>query len=177
MKLIPLKLLGAAILSAVAFILWAITSPSATIEPLVAPELEQTHIVTRVLDGDTIVITGGKKVRYIGIDAPELYGNSNSSECFALEAKTRNEQLLLGKTVRLESDVSETDQYDRLLRYVYIDDPLSSIYPGTSINEILVAEGYAFAQNFPPDVAKQDILTNLEKEARENNLGLWNSCE
>lgn len=170
-----LKLIGATLLSAVAFVLWAITSPTTSIEPLSSQD--ERAVVTRVLDGDTIVVTGGKKVRYIGIDTPELYGSTQDSECFAREAKSRNEQLILGKPVRLEKDVSEADKYNRLLRYVYIDDPLSSIHEDTSINEILVSEGYAFARTYQPDIALQKHLTTLEKEAREKGFGLWGGCK
>lgn len=177
-----LRLLIAALLSGIAFILWATMSPSAEITPLLesgeqtSQQEMQRYTVTRVLDGDTIVLSDGNKVRYIGIDTPELYGTTEDTECFAQEAKRRNQELILGKTVRLERDVSETDEYGRLLRYVYIDDPLSSIHEETSINEILVHEGYAFARTFPPDVAKQELLQKLEEDARDKQFGLWRVC-
>lgn len=173
------RLLAAMVLSGVAFVLWAIMSPTAEVVPLIQNQEETDvtlHTVARVLDGDTIVLSDGTRVRYIGIDTPELYGDTDDTECFAQEAKQRNQDLLLGKTVRLEQDVSETDEYGRLLRYVYIDDPLSSIYAATSINEILVHEGYAFARSFPPDVAKQSILHDLESDARKHQRGLWRAC-
>lgn len=171
-----LRLIAAGLLSAVAFVLWAVMSPpSGAPSPTTDPE--ERHVVTRVLDGDTIVVNGGVKVRYIGIDTPEFYGDSQETECFAREAKIRNEQLMLGMTVRLESDVTDTDTYGRLLRYVYLDDPRSSISDEVSINEILVHEGFAFARTFPPDVALQENLTKLEADARENNRGLWDSCK
>ena len=174
------RLVIVGVLSAVAFILWAVTAPSATVSPLIPPATEQEadrYVVTRVLDGDTIVVNGDTKVRYIGIDSPEFYGqDTNENECFAAEAKQRNEQFVLGRTVVLEKDTTDTDEYDRLLRYVYIDDPLSSVHEATSINEILVHEGYAFARAFPPDTAMQKNLSELEQDAKQNNRGLWEEC-
>lgn len=118
--------------------------------------------VTKVIDGDTIEIEGGKKVRYIGIDAPESYS------CFSLESMLRNKELVEGKIIVLEKDVSETDRYNRLLRYVYVDD--------TFVNEILVKEGYAQVSTYPPDVKYQDKFLAAQKEARDNNRGLWSFC-
>ena len=133
--------------------------------------------VTKVFDGDTIeVIEEGEKasgpdgpmarrVRYIGIDTAEVYPKV---ECFSLEAKKENEDLVLGKTVRLEKDISETDQYGRLLRYVYIDDKF--------VNDELVKNGFAKFFTFPPDVKYQDKFKESEKYARENRQGIWSSC-
>lgn len=118
--------------------------------------------VAKVIDGDTIEIEGGKRVRYIGIDAPESY------TCFSSESKARNKELVGGKTIILEKDISETDRYGRLLRYVYIDD--------TFVNEILVKEGYAQVSTYPPDVKYQAKFLAAQKEARDNNRGLWSSC-
>lgn len=80
------------------------------------PTQEEAQItVRRVVDGDTIELSTGQRLRYIGIDTPETNGG-----CFSLEAKLANEQLVLNKPVRLEKDVSETDRYGRLLRYVWV---------------------------------------------------------
>lgn len=76
-----------------------------------------TVAVIKVIDGDTIVIEGGYRVRYIGIDTPEIRPRE---EAYAIEAWQANRQMVEGKRVRLEKDVSETDRYDRLLRYVYV---------------------------------------------------------
>ena len=127
----------------------------------------ETARVTRVIDGDTIEIEGGNRVRYIGVDTPEMTGDP-MRRCFSIEARDKNRKLVEGKLVRLVKDVSETDRYGRVLRYVYINDIF--------INEQLVKEGYAHAVSFPPDIANQEILMNAEEEARENNAGLWNKC-
>ncbi len=119
-------------------------------------------IVTRVIDGDTIVIDTGQRVRYIGVDTPEVYPEE---EAYGMEAWQANRQLVEGKKVRLEPDVSETDKYGRLLRYVYADDIL--------VNAELVRLGLAEAKAYPPDTRHQDLLEQTEREAREAGRGIW----
>jgi len=131
-----------------------------------ATKAEETHLVTRVIDGDTIEIGGTTKVRYIGMDTPE---STNSKECFGNEASEKNKEMVLSKQVVLEKDVSETDKYGRLLRYVWVE--------GVMVNEKLVADGYANAVSYPPDVKHQEKFKEAERFARENNLGLWNKCQ
>ncbi len=101
-------------------------------------------------------------MRYIGIDAPEVYPKL---EAFGMEAWQANRQLVEGKDVRLERDVSETDGYGRLLRYVYVDDIL--------VNAELVKEGLAQAKAYPPDIKYQDYLEELEQQARLGGRGMW----
>lgn len=131
-------------------------------------ESEEGVLVTRVIDGDTIEIDGGQKVRYIGIDTPETVDPRTTVQCFGKEAAAKNKELVEGKKVRLEKDVSETDKYGRLLRYLYIGDVF--------VNKVLVQEGYAFSSPYPPDIKYQDLLNQAQKEAREKGLGLWGSC-
>ena len=118
--------------------------------------------VTRVIDGDTITIAGGYKVRYIGIDTPEIYPRI---EAFGIEAWQANRELVEGKEVRLERDVTETDRYGRLLRYVYVDDIF--------VNAELVRLGLARSKAYPPDTKYQDLLEEMEAEAREAGRGMW----
>ena len=118
--------------------------------------------VTKVIDGDTIEIAGGFKVRYIGIDTPEVYPQR---EWYGLEAWRKNEELVGGKVVRLEKDVSERDRYGRLLRYVYVD--------GLFVNAELVRLGYARAKAYPPDTKYQELLERSGEEARAAGRGLW----
>lgn len=138
-------------------------SPSAT------PTSERVSAqVVRVTDGDTIrVRLDGKElaVRYIGIDTPETVDPRRDVQCFGREASAFNAQLVGGKTVELERDVSETDRFGRLLRYVYVD--------GRMVNEELVRNGYATATSYPPDVKYQDRFLALEREARAKGTGLW----
>ena len=135
---------------------------------------DQLTKVVKVIDGDTIKIDTGQTVRYIGIDTPELHHPKKKLECFGKEARDKNKKLVEGKLVRLEKDVSETDKYWRLLRYVYVITESSP--SGEFINDYLVREGYAYSSTFPPDVKYSDHFRNLENQARENLRGLWNKC-
>jgi len=118
--------------------------------------------VTRIIDGDTIEVEIGGFIfglRYIGIDCPEpgQYGCE--------EATQANRQLVEGRTVHLEKDVSDIDRDGRLLRYVYVEDIL--------VNAELVRQGYATAWTYPPDVAYSDLFVQLAIEAKEAGRGLW----
>ena len=121
-----------------------------------------TALVTRVIDGDTIVIEGGYRVRYIGIDTPEIHPELKAYGMKALEA---NCELVEGKVVRLKRDVSQTDPHGRLLRYVYVDDIF--------VNAELVRLGLAQAKAYPPDTKYQEDLEQLETEARQAGRGMW----
>jgi len=128
----------------------------------------ETARVVNVVDGDTIdVLIGGRefRVRYIGIDTPETVDPRRPVGCFGREASERNRALVEGETVGLERDVSETDRFGRLLRYVWAD--------GEMVNARLVEEGYATAAEFPPDVRYADLFGALQADARANGRGLW----
>jgi len=125
--------------------------------------------VRKVVDGDTIQVSiDGKDytLRYIGIDTPETVQPNHPVEWMGPEATAANEALVAGETVYLEKDVSETDRYGRLLRYVYLAD-------GTMVNAELVRRGYAHSSAYPPDVKHQELLDRAEREAREAGRGLW----
>jgi len=115
--------------------------------------------VKEVIDGDTIILSDGRRVRLIGINTPEhgMY--------FYEEAKEALEMIVLGKKVFLEKDVSEKDQYGRLLRYVYLGDLF--------VNMEMVKRGFANVYTYPPDVKYMNEFLEAERYARENNLGLW----
>jgi micrococcal nuclease len=126
---------------------------------------DQLFLVTKVIDGDTFQIASGEKVRLIGIDTPE---STIKKECFGKESSDYLKQLIDQKYVKLEKDISETDKFDRLLRYVYIDQLF--------VNKTLVENGYATIATYPPDVAHVETFLDSQRLAQENNLGLWNSC-
>jgi micrococcal nuclease len=105
-------------------------------------------------------------LRLIGIDTPETVAPGEPVACFGPEASDRTKALATGQTVTLEKDVSETDQFDRLLRYVYLPD-------GRMLNEVLVSEGYARAVEYPPDVKYAQRFEAEGAAAREAGLGLW----
>jgi len=125
--------------------------------------------VARVIDGDTIEIEGGERVRYIGMDTPETVDPKKLVQCFGKEASDENKQLVEGKTVRLGKDTTERDRYGRLLRYVYVGD--------TFVNLQLVALGFAHADAFPPDILHQEWFDEAERAARGAGLGLWRACK
>jgi micrococcal nuclease len=127
--------------------------------PLACRQPYDTVMVVKVIDGDTIVIEGGYHVRYIGVDSPE------TDEFYYSEAKQMNADLIAGKKVRLESDITDKDKYGRLLRYVYVGD--------TFINAEMVRQGCAWSIAYPPDVKYQVYLEAMEKEARQLKRGVW----
>lgn len=127
--------------------------------------------VVRAVDGDTIVVRldgRDQRLRYIGVNTPESVDPRREVQCFGKEAAERNRELVEGRQVWLEKDVSETDQYGRLLRYVYAD--------GRLVNAALIREGYGRVVTFPPDVRLVDELRQLEREARTARRGLWGNC-
>lgn len=140
-----------------------------TVEPTITPIIQSSNIakITRVIDGDTIEIASGERVRLIGVDTPEL--SSTSTACFGKEAKAYTSSKLTGQTVRLEKDVSETDRYNRLLRYVWLGDEL--------VNETLVRKGFASVATFPPDVKYQERFLEAQTDARNHSRGLWSACQ
>lgn len=124
--------------------------------------LRQVVRVLSVTDGDTVrVEIDGQSVpvRYIGIDTPEV------GQPFASEATAHNTSLVMGKTATLVKDVSETDQFGRLLRYVLVGDVF--------VNHRLVRDGYAFASTYAPDVACSTDFAAAQSIARTEGRGQW----
>jgi micrococcal nuclease len=136
-------------------------APSPTFSPtkcLAPPEV----LVTKVIDGDTIIVEGGYNVRLLGIDADE-----SGYPCYQ-PAKLRLEELILNKKVKLEKDVTDLDQYKRCLRYVFLNDQ--------NINLELVKEGLAVAIFYEPDLKYKEEISLAEKGAIENKVGCkWSS--
>ncbi len=115
--------------------------------------------VQAVIDGDTIEMQGGARVRFIGINTPEV-GQPMSSEATAFL-----KELLKGRDVTLEKDVTDRDRYGRLLRYVWTGDTL--------VNAEMVRAGYAQPYDIPPDSKYQGLMLVAEQEARSLRKGLW----
>ena len=117
--------------------------------------------VIQVIDGDTVVIEGGYRVRYIGTDTPER------GEPYYHEAWRANRNLVGGRVVRLESDITDKDKYGRLLRYVYVN--------GTFVNQELVRLGYArvYPKGVFPDNKYYELLNEAEAEAKAEGRGIW----
>ncbi|MBM4434098.1 MAG: hypothetical protein FJ028_03120, partial [Chloroflexi bacterium] len=139
--------------------------------PSASPSRQQARVVS-VTDGDTIrVELEGRTVtvRYIGMDTPETVAPGRPVERYGPEATEANRRLVEGRTVTLEKDVSETDSFGRLLRYVYVDQ-FSGV---VMVNAELVRLGYARVATYPPDVKYVSLFLDLEREARARNAGLW----
>ena len=115
-----------------------------------------------MIDSDTIVVAGGRRVRYIGVDTPEV---GDDPEHYGPEAAIFNDQLVERRKVYLEKDVSEKDRFGRLLRFVYAG--------GILVNAELVREGYARAKVYPPETPHAQCFAALEQEAREGMRGIW----
>lgn len=137
---------------------------SATGQPQANGEMEAT--VKRVVDGDTFELATGEKVRMIGMDTPETVKPNHPVEAYGKEASNFTKELLTDQKVTLKFDVEPYDKYKRLLAYVYLSD-------GTFVNEKLVRDGYARIMTIPPNVAHSDLFLAAEREAREQNRGLW----
>lgn len=128
--------------------------------------------VTKVIDGDTFWVDDGSKaikVRFIGIDAPETRNTGHKKKGhFGVEAKEYVTRLTKFQWVRLQLDIQEKDQYQRLLAYVYLQD-------GTFLNAHLIESGYAVLDTHPPNVKYADLFSELQHRAKQEKLGLWNS--
>jgi micrococcal nuclease len=136
----------------------ATTAPHLELEQT-QPDGLETVTVERVTDGDTIQLTDGRKVRYIGINTPER------DQPYYSDAAALNRTLVAGKAVQLELDTTPTDQYGRTLAYVWVE--------GIMVNLEIVRQGYANAFTVPPNVRYAAQLQQAEQEAREAERGLW----
>jgi micrococcal nuclease len=124
--------------------------------------------VVRVVDGDTIHVRLAErveKVRYIGVNSPEVHHPTKGEEPGGREAAAVNHALVAGRRVRLELDVQTRDRYGRLLAYVWLGD--------TMVNAELVRRGYAQVMTVPPNVRHQALFIQLQREARAAGRGLW----
>lgn len=124
--------------------------------------------VERVIDGDTIVVSGDVTIRYLLVDAPEITGGR--SDCYGANAAQFNTDLVLGKAVQLGYDAACQDRFGRTLAYVTVD--------GQDVNRLLVERGYACVLHVPPDGdARASEFEALEMTARAARRGLWGACD
>ncbi len=130
-------------------------------------------LVTRVVDGDTIVVNDKLTVRFVGMDTPETVDPRRPVGCFGKEASDETKKLLSGKTVILQKDTSETDKYGRLLRFIYLPLEDGRIL---FVNDYLVREGFAKVKTYRPDVKFESQFLEAEKVAKAENRGLWGKC-
>jgi micrococcal nuclease len=124
--------------------------------------------VARIIDGDTIELVGGERVRYLMINTPETTGGK--SECYGSNAVTFNTDLVLGKTVELDYDVECRDLYGRTLAYVTVS--------GREVNALMIERGYACVLHIPPNGDdRAGEFEALEDAARVARRGLWGACD
>ncbi len=123
--------------------------------------------VLNVIDGDTVIIDDVRKsrVRYLGIDTPEIAYQGSPGDPMSQEARDFNEKLVRSKTVKLEFDEEKYDVYGRILAYVYVDDLL--------VNEELLKEGLATALIIEPNSMYSEIIFNALRQAKKNKKGMW----
>jgi micrococcal nuclease len=119
-----------------------------------------------VIDGDTIILTNGRHVRYIGINTPEIEHEHQKAEPYGYHAKKYNEKLVFSKTVRLQFDKERHDHFGRLLAYVFLPD-------GTFINQAMIAQGYAYLLPQKPNIKYAKILLQAQREAMSAKKGMW----
>lgn len=142
-----------------------VTSPVVRVPPPTPVVLPPIFHVKSVPDGDGLKLEDGTRVRYIGIDAPEISGYDDQPEPFAEEAKALNARLVMGHAVRLERDTSDTDRYGRWLRYVYVG--------ATFVNAELVRAGLAYAFTLWPDEQHAAEFLKYEEDAKQHRRGMW----
>jgi len=129
-------------------------------EPTITPSGDSTlYTVKTVVDGDTIILTNGEKVRYIGINTPER------DQLFYQEATDYHQQLVLGKQVRLEYDTAKTDQYGRILAYVFVGD--------TFVNLEMIKAGWALYYSDPDNHRYDELLEKTLIRAQKDQAGMW----
>jgi micrococcal nuclease len=122
--------------------------------------------VVRAIDGDTVELATGERIRYLMVDTPEL----SSDDCFAEEARAFNADLVEGRDVELDYDIEREDRYGRTLAYVTVD--------GEEINTRLVEAGYACVLHIPPNGEDRVLeFETIERTARTSGTGMWGACE
>jgi len=120
---------------------------------------DDTAHVKAILDGDTLILEDGRRVRYLGVNTPEW------QEPFSIKAKRFNKSLVEGRTVRLEFDKRKMDGYGRLLAYVFVE--------GAMVNEKILEEGLGHAFFFPPNNRYNAKFLDIQKKAKAGRKGMW----
>ncbi len=123
-------------------------------------------VVASVTDGDTVVLADGRRVRYIGVNAPEISHGGKPGEPWGPEAKAWNARMVSGKGVSLKNDAEEKDRYGRTLAYLYLSD-------GAFVNGKMVADGYAYCLPVPPNTGRMEELLALQRAAMDAKRGMW----
>jgi micrococcal nuclease len=126
--------------------------------------------VRAVLDGDTILLDTGEKVRYLGIDAPELSHDDAPGDCYGREALEVNKKWVFHKTVQLRYDSRIVDDYGRLLAYVHLPD-------GICVNAELLRSGYAYIYRSAEGFERLNEFLSIQRQALKLRTGMWGNCQ
>ncbi len=145
----------------VLFLVWSLSASAQT--------LPTSGRVVRVFDGDTVMLDSGRKVRYLGVDTPEVDHEGDRSECFAVAAWRENRRWVEGKVVRLEYDEVTIDPHGRLLAYVFVEG-------GRMVNLELIRGGYAFVHRVPKGFRRFPEFLEAQREALKERRGMWGRC-
>lgn len=129
-----------------------------------------TYKVVRVIDGDTFELKSGERVRLMGIDAPD------EEECYYKESKDALEKLVTGKTVELRKDVTDLDEYGRLLRHAILQSG-GGAENSILVEEYLVRDGFAVSRSNPRDKLYYKLLLEAKNQAQVAKRGLWGACD
>jgi micrococcal nuclease len=138
------------------------------------PDLFTQGTVSRVVDGDTYIVSAGsrsERVRIIGIDTPEVVDPDKPVQCYGPQASAYAKHWLTGRRVRLSYDVVRHDVYGRVLAYVTVDGP-----PSVSVEERMLRLGYARTLTIPPNDRNAAHYARLQSEAATAGKGLWGAC-
>jgi micrococcal nuclease len=143
--------------------------------PVESKDKEQV-LVNRVVDGDTIVLEDGRKIRYLYVDTPETKKPGAAVYCFGPEASEYNKKLVEHKEIVMVKDKDPQDRYGRELRLIYLPGEDTSKIE-TSINAKIVNNGFARAVSYSPNTTYKNNFQALEKIAQQQMKGLWGSCD
>jgi micrococcal nuclease len=132
--------------------------------------------VRRVVDGDTVELSNGQKIRLLNIDTPETVKANTPIMCYGREASDFTKKLLTDKNVQLVSDREANDQYGRGLRFIFLDG-VDTDNIENSINADLVKNGFARAVSYKPNITYIKDFQNWESQAKSKNLGIWANCK
>ncbi|RLC01137.1 MAG: hypothetical protein DRH90_16860 [Deltaproteobacteria bacterium] len=124
--------------------------------------------VKYIIDGDTVILKNGEKVRYIGIDAPEIDHENNRAEPYGYAARSFNKKLIDSKKIHIEYDREKRDHYGRLLGYVFLQD-------NSFVNLQLVRSGLAFYLYKPPNLKYEERFMQAQRDAMSQRKGVWHA--
>jgi micrococcal nuclease len=139
------------------------------VHPVCGDDLPNSGRVKAVFDGDTVLLESGERVRYLGIDAPEVAHKRKRGDCYGDQARAANSNWVLHQTVRLEYDRETRDGYGRLLAYVWLAD-------GACINAALLRGGFAWLMDPPMGLKRHHEFLEAQREALSVRRGMWSAC-